>query len=120
MTIFGQKVKVFACREATDMRSSYDSLARKTKDILKKDPCSGHIFLFVNKRRSSCKCLYYDGTGFIILSKRPEKGSFSHFNPFYQRELVFTQAELSLFLEGADLNKRFIDSPPHQRIKSRH
>ena len=58
-----RRVKVYACKGPTDMRSSYDSLARRTTEILKQDPSSGHLFLFVNKRRNSCKCLFYDGTG---------------------------------------------------------
>lgn len=111
MTGFGRKVKIFISKEPTDMRGSYDTLASKTKDILKKDPFSGHLFVFVNRNRTSCKCLYYDGTGFVIIAKRLDKGRFSKFNPFYRRELIFTQAEFALFFEGAQLNKRFIESP---------
>lgn len=117
MTI-GQRVKVYACKYPTDMRSSYDSLAQKTKKILKKDPWSGHLFLFVNRRRTSCKCLYYDGTGFIILAKRLDCGTFSSFNPLYKKELVFTNSEFSLFLEGAQMNKRFIESPAKRKRRS--
>ena len=100
------------------MRSSYDTLASKTKGILKKDPFSGHLFVFVNRGRTSCKCLYYDGTGFVIIAKRLERGRFSKFNPFYQRELIFTQAEFALFFEGAPVNKRFIESPMIKKYRS--
>ncbi len=93
------------------MRSSYDSLFHRVKSLLSKDPFSGHLFLFVNSRRTSCKCLYYDGTGLVILSKRLERGTFSKINPFYQREIVLTEAEFGLFFEGANLEKRFIESP---------
>ena len=115
MTGFGRKVKIFISKEPTDMRGSYDTLASKTKDILKKDPFSGHLFVFVNRNRTSCKCLYYDGTGFVIIAKRLDKGRFSKFNPFYRREFIFTQAEFALFFEGAQLNKRFIESPASTR-----
>ena len=93
------------------MRASYDTLFNKAKVTLEKDPFSGHLFLFVNKRRTSCKCLYYDGTGLVIVSKRLEQGVFSKINPFYDKEIVLTQAEFSLFFEGANLEKRFIESP---------
>lgn len=102
------------------MRSSYDSLFAKTKDVLKRDPFSGHLFVFINKKRTSCKCLYYDGTGLVIVSKRMEKGLFSKINPYYRKEIVLTQAEFNLFFEGADLNKRFIDSPKEISKKSCH
>jgi transposase len=93
------------------MRSSYDSLFDKVKTILDKDPFSGHLFLFVNRDRTSCKCLYYDGTGFVIISKRLEQGRFSRFNPMYPNEVILTEAEFGLYFEGANLEKRFIESP---------
>lgn len=93
------------------MRASYDTLFNRSKEVLKKDPFSGHIFLFINKRRTSCKCLYYDGTGLVILSKRLEKGLFCKINPYYKKNIILTEAEFGLFFEGANLNKRFIDSP---------
>lgn len=93
------------------MRASYDTLFSKAKSTLKKDPFSGHLFVFINKRRTSCKCLFYDGTGLVIISKRMEQGLFSKINPFYGKDVVLTQAEFNLFFEGADLNKRFIESP---------
>lgn len=93
------------------MRSSYDSLFSKAKSVLQQDPFSGHLFLFVSKSRSSCKCLYYDGTGLVIVSKRLERGTFSKINPFFKGEITLTQAEFSLFFEGANLEKRFVESP---------
>jgi len=100
------------------MRASYDSLFGRVKEVLKKDPFSGHLFLFVNRIRTSCKCLYYDGTGFVIISKRLERGTFSKINPFYPAEVVMTGAEFGLFFEGANLEKRFIESPSEIARKS--
>lgn len=100
------------------MRESYDALFQRSKNVLHKDPFSGHLFLFVNKKRTSCKCLYYDGTGLVILSKRLEKGLFSRINPRYHREVILTQAEFSLFFEGSNLEKRFVESPVEIRKKS--
>jgi transposase len=83
----------------------------RVKEVLKQDPYSGHLFLFVNRTRSSCKVLYYDGTGFVILQKRLDEGTFSRVNPSFLEDVILTEAEFGLFFEGADLNKRFIDSP---------
>jgi transposase len=118
MIAFNRRTRIFVCKEATDMRASYDSLFARTKAILQQDPFSGHLFVFVNARRTSCKCLYYDGTGLVLLSKRLEKGNFSRVNNLVQGDLVLTPAEFSLFFEGANLEKRFIDSP-HEIKKSR-
>ena len=97
------------------MRASYDTLFSRVKTVLEKDPFSGHLFLFINKARTSCKCLYYDGTGLVIISKRLENGTFSQINPFYKDEVVLTEAEFGLFFEGANLKKRFIESPSELR-----
>ena len=111
MIALNRRTKIFVCKEPTDMRASYDSLFARARDVLKKDPRSGHLFLFVNRDRTSCKALYYDGTGFVILSKRLERGRFSRVNSLFQGEAVLTEAEFGLFFEGANLEKRFIDSP---------
>jgi len=111
MIALNRRTKIFVYKKPTDMRSSYDSLSFLVKDALKEDPFSGHLFLFVNARRTSLKCLYYDGTGFVIVSKRLESKQFSKINPAYGADIVLTPAEFTLYFEGADLNKRFIESP---------
>jgi transposase len=93
------------------MRASYDTLFAKAKGVLSQDPFSGHLFVFINSRRSSIKCLYYDGTGLVLICKRMERGTFSRINPMFKSEIVLTAAEFALFFEGADLEKRFVDSP---------
>lgn len=111
MLSFNRRTKIFVCKEPTDMRASYDTLFSKAKSVLNQDPFSGHLFLFINSRRTSIKCLYYDGTGLVIVSKRMERGLFSRINPMYQGDVVLTPAEFALFFEGANLERRFIDSP---------
>jgi len=118
MIAFNRRTKIFVCKEATDMRASYDSLFSRVKTVLQKDPFSGHLFLFVNTRRTTVKCLYYDGTGLVIISKRLEQGTFSRINPYYRDEVILTEAEFGLFFEGANLEKRFIESPAEIRKKS--
>lgn len=93
------------------MRASYDTLFAKAKGVLKQDPFSGHLFLFINSKRTSVKCLYYDGTGLVIVAKRMERGLFSRINPMHSADITLTAAEFALFFEGANLEKRFIDSP---------
>ena len=106
-----RRTNIYVAKGPTDMRASYDTLFLKVKSILGQDPFSGHLFVFLNAKRTSCKCLYYDGTGLVIISKRLEKGLFAKINPYYSKDIVLTQAEFNLFFEGADLNKRFIESP---------
>ena len=115
MIVLNRRTKVFFCKEPTDMRMGFDGLFCRVKEHIQEDPFSGHLFVFLNKRRSTCKALIYDGTGLIVIAKRLERGLFSTINPHLPGKIVLTQAEFNLFLEGADLNKRFIESPRDPR-----
>ena len=95
MISFNRRTKVFVCKEPTDMRASYDTLFAKAKGVLAQDPFSGHLFVFISSRRTSVKCLFYDGTGLVILMKRMERGLFSRINPMYSGELTLTAAEFA-------------------------
>lgn len=120
MINFNRRTRVFVSREPTDMRASYDTLFSKAKGVLNQDPLSGHLFVFINSRRTSIKCLYWDGTGLVILCKRMDKGTFSRINPMFRGEVVLTPAEFALFFEGANLEKRFIDSPRERKFPVSH
>ena len=118
MISFNRRTKVFVSKEPTDMRASYDTLFSKAKGVLNQDPFSGHLFVFINSKRSSIKCLYYDGTGLVLLCKRLERGTFARINPMFKAEIILTHAEFALFFEGATLEKRFVESPSEIRKNS--
>ena len=111
MIALNRRTKVHLSKAPADMRASYDGLFERVKSVLNEDPFSGHLFVFLNKRRTCCKALYYDGTGLVLICKRLEAGLFARVNPMYPGDLVLTQAEFGLFFEGCDINKRFIESP---------
>ena len=111
MLNFNGRTKIFVSREPTDMRASYDTLFSKAEGVLKQDPFSGHLFVFINSSRTSIKCLYYDGTGFVLICKRLDRQTFYKINPSYSGDIVMSAAEFALFFEGADFEKRFIESP---------
>ena len=68
-------VRVFVAVEPIDMRGSFDSLAGAVRR-LGLDPVDGHLYLFLNKRRRIAKALWFDGSGWCVLAKRLEAGSF--------------------------------------------
>ena len=102
MIALNRRTRIYVCKDPTDMRASYDSLFGRVKGILNQDPYSGHLFLFVNRTRTSCKVLYYDGTGFVILQKRLDKGTFSRVNPSYTNEVILTEVQNFLRPEPPD------------------
>lgn len=60
----------------TDMRKGYDGLSGLAKQAPEEDPLSGALFCFVNRRRTQMKCLYFEGDGYCVWSKRLERGRF--------------------------------------------
>jgi len=96
-------VRVYAYPEAVDLRKGYDSLFGLVKQGLARDPLSGELYLFVNKRRDSCKVLVWDGTGLCIFQKRLERGRFA--SPWREegKAVRMTASELALFIEGCEL-----------------
>jgi transposase len=72
---FSPAVRVFVAAEPVDMRGSFDSLAGAVRR-LGLDPVDGHLYLFLNKRRRLAKALWFDGSGWCVLAKRLEAGSF--------------------------------------------
>jgi transposase len=110
MMAFNRRTKVYAYAEPISLRRSFDGLYSLVHSVLMLDPMSGHVFVFVNRERTMCKCLYWDGSGLVILSKRLEIGKFHKINPA-MKSIEMTEAEFALFFEGSDLRKRFIESP---------
>lgn len=58
------------------MRKGFDGLSGLVRDGLAKDPLSGDVFVFFNKRRSQVKLLVWERDGFSIYHKRLEQGTY--------------------------------------------
>ena len=69
-------VRVWLYRRPTDMRKSYNGLSALAKHVLNEEPLSGALFVFINRRRTQLKCLYFDDGGYCIWAKRLERGRF--------------------------------------------
>lgn len=95
-------VRVFLAAEPTDMRRSFDTLAAMTREVLKQDPLSGHLFVFGGRRGDRIKILLWDRSGFVLYYKRLEKGTF-RFPPSDAGSIEIEGAELALILEGIEL-----------------
>lgn len=98
-------VRIFVCLSPADMRRSLDGLATMTREILRDDPLSGHLFVFFNRRRDRTKILFWDRSGLCLYYKRLEKGVF-RLSALERPKRVRAEveaAELALILEGIDL-----------------
>jgi len=69
-------MRIFAGLELIDFRKGMDGLAGICRNIYKRDPFSGWMFVFCNKSKSSIRILLYDGQGMWLCQKRLSKGCF--------------------------------------------
>ena len=97
-------VRLFVALDPVDMRKGFDSLAALAQHQLGLDPLGGHIVLFVNKRGNLMKLLFFDRSGWAVLYKRLESGTFQ-IPPVHTTSghAEIDQAELAMILEGIDL-----------------
>jgi transposase len=102
-------VRVFLCTKPTDMRKSFDGLFGMVREFLGQDPLSGHLFLFLNRRRDRAKILLWERDGLVIWYKRLEVGSFQSLDPTATTPpsgtagLELSVTDLAMILGGIDL-----------------
>jgi len=93
-------------REPTDMRKSFDGLSGIVQGQLERNPTSGEVFIFVNRRKNKVKLLRWEQGGFILYYKRLEVGTFEL--PAFTEEAVSCQMSwpgLMLMIEGISIEK---------------
>jgi len=114
-------VRVYVATQPVSLRRSFDGLSNEVRAVLGRDPLSGHVFVFLNRRKNQVKLLVWTRGGFTIIHKRLERGTFA----FAQRVTSEAQSvevdahELSMLLEGVDVSRARVSSrwepPAHAR-----
>jgi len=99
------QVKIFVCRKPVDMRKSFDGLAGAVIDVVDHDPQSGHVFVFLNARRTMMKALIWESSGYWVLAKRLDAGRFEIHEKTGEHGARFevSSSDLALLLDGIDL-----------------
>ena len=69
-------VRVFLATAPCDMRRQFDGLAALVRSGMDRDPRSGDLYVFRNKRGDMLKALFVDPHGLSMLAKRLDRGSF--------------------------------------------
>jgi len=84
------------------MRKSYHGLSAMVRQILQEDPLTGALYIFINRRRTMLKALYFESDGYCIWSKRLERGQFQvRFGPRVKQSLQ--RSDWQCIIEGIDL-----------------
>jgi transposase len=100
-------VRVYVATAPCNLKKSFEGLSNEVRGVLAKDPLCGHVFVFLNRRRTMVKLLVWTRGGFTIVHKRLERGTFC-----FPARLVPGAAsieleahELSMLLEGIDASR---------------
>jgi transposase len=97
-----RSVKVYVATQPVNLRRSFDGLSNVAREVLRKDPLSGHILIFLNRRRNQIKLLVWTRGGFTIVHKRLERGTFAPLRAVTPDAacVEIDVHELSMLLEG--------------------
>lgn len=105
MLIPESRVRVWLYRHATDMRKSFKGLSALVRNHLDENPISGELFVFINKRRTHIKVLYFDDGGYCIWMKRLEQGRFQLPKVSgHNDKQILDWTTLKFIIDGIDLN----------------
>jgi transposase len=103
------QIRVHLYGHPCDMRKSFTGLYALTQQGLRADPLSGDLCVFISRRATMMKVLYFDRSGFCIWAKKLEAGCFvSDWSQVRTHEMDWTA--LKLMLEGIEpgrLRKRY-------------
>jgi transposase len=99
--------RIYLFRGSADMRKSYDGLSSLVGRHFPDADLSGSLFVFMNRRQTQVKALYWDEDGYALWCKRLQKGCF---RKLVGESHIISRRELNMMLEGIvpkRLNKRF-------------
>jgi transposase len=95
---------ILAATAPVDLRLSFDRLAGIVREQLGADPRRDTLIVFHNRARTHLKLLWHDGTGYCLLYKRLDRGSYRIplAIPAGARHVTVSARELAILLEGID------------------
>lgn len=105
MLSLSHTLRIFLHAPAVDLRKGFDGLSGLVHQAFpEQDLLSGHLFLFLNRRRDRIKVLYWDADGLAIWYKRLEAGSFQLPRQAAAGASIEVPAtQLAMLLSGIDL-----------------
>ena len=103
MLSLGLTGTIFVAVEPQDGRKGIDGLAGVVRGVLGRDPASGDLFVFKNRRGTALKILAWMGDGFALYLRRLENGTFAF--PAAAKELAITPTQLAMILGGVELTQ---------------
>jgi len=97
-------LNVWLYNQPTDMRKQFDGLAALVQTKLETQASNGDLFVFINRKRTQMKVLYYSKGGFCPWAKRLEQGRF-HALENRDLKIPLVWAQLQCLIDGIDWQK---------------
>ena len=122
MILLPRAVRVYIATAPVSLRKSFDGLSNEVRAVLARDPISGHVFAFLNRRKNQVKLLVWTRGGFTIVHKRLERGTFT-FPKRVTSDATHVEIdvhELSMLLEGIDATRARISKRWEPPVHARH
>lgn len=85
------RAKIYVFHDTISFHKQIDGLAAMVRQLMGMDPLSGNYFVFRAKSKHSARILYFDGSGYCLMTKRLASG-------VIKRWPASTQAEYSKIL----------------------
>lgn len=105
MIRFDDIPEIYIACQPVDLRKGIDGYASIIQEEFVLDPGKDALYIFTNRSHNKLKCLYYDGTGFWLLYKRLNKGTFK-WNFADQDVLEITRQQLGWLLDGLSVYQK--------------
>jgi transposase len=96
-------VSMFVATARVDGRKGIDGLSVIVRSQFAEDPLSGAMYVFFTRRADRVRILYFDRDGYVLITKRLEKGTYRVPWTAKDGRVEVEAAELLLVLEGIDL-----------------
>lgn len=107
MNLFEKISHIYIQVEPCDLRKGIDGYAALVNSEFNMDPMdSNSLYIFCNRNHNKLKCLYYDGTGFWLLYKRLESGTFKWSKSADEKFLEISEQQLKWLLEGLKMEQK--------------
>lgn len=104
MLTFPANVRLYLATAPTDMRKGFNGLSTLVESELGMSPLRGDLFIFLNRRATQVRILFWDRDGYCVLAKRLEQGTFRRIRAADggMPGVEIDAGEFAMLLEGID------------------
>lgn len=103
MLTFPSNVRLYLANSPADMRKGFNGLSALVESELGMSPLRGDLFIFLNRRATQVRILFWDRDGYCVLAKRLEQGTFRRVRAADGGAgMEIDAGEFAMLLEGID------------------